>query len=138
MHWGGWRARAVALALIAAVVGCSSLSTSARSVSKMVSSPSDSSSDDQGDLIYMNKIRDYAYGYAKAGGDSQAFARGVGALAQRRGIHDWERDEDTCRAIGEGFHDAGSGKSATHQSIGQIVQKNSDCGFWMRAGYHER
>jgi hypothetical protein len=138
MHWGGWRARAFALALIAAVVGCSSLSTSARSVSKMVSSPSDSSSDDQGDLIYMNKIRDYAYGYAKAGGDPQAFARGVGALAQRRGIHDWEQDQDTCRAIGEGFHDAGSGKSATHQSISQIVQKDSECGFWMRAGYHER
>ncbi|HVH17206.1 MAG TPA: hypothetical protein VNF72_02795 [Myxococcota bacterium] len=138
MQWGGRRARAFALALLAAVVGCSSLSDSSRSMSKMVSSPSESSSEDQGDLIYMNKIRDYAYGYAKAGGDPQAFARGVGALAQRRGIHDWERDEDTCRAIGEGFSDAGSGKSATHQSIAQIVQKKSECGFWMRRGYHER
>jgi hypothetical protein len=138
MRWGAWLARALALALIAAGIGCSSLSDSSRSMSKMVSSPSDSSSDDQGDLVYMNKIRDYAYGYAKAGGDPQAFARGVGALAQRRGIHDWEEDEDTCRAIGEGFHDAGSGKSAAQRAIVGIVRKDSKCGSWMRAGYHER
>jgi hypothetical protein len=88
--------------------------------------------------MYMNKIRDYAYGYARAGGDPQAFARGVGALAQRRGIHDWEEDEYTCRAIGEGFHDAGLGKSATRRAVEGIVMKDSSCGFNIRAGYYER
>ena len=137
MRWGEL-AGAIALALLAAGIGCSSISDSSRSISKSVSSPSDSSSEKQEDLIYKRKIRDYTYGYAKAGGDPQAFARGIGALAQRRGIHDWERDETTCRAIGEGFFDAGAGKSSTYRSIGSIVDKSSECGFWMRAGYHER
>ena len=138
MRWGGWLARALALAWIAAALGCAMISGSSRSTSKAMDSSSDSSSEDPSDVMYMNKIRDYAYGYAKAGGDPQAFARGVGALAQRRGIHDGEDDEDTCRAIGEGFRDAGLGKSATHRAAVSIVQLDTKCGFNIRAGYHER
>ena len=138
MRRADWLVLAIALAMSAPGIGCSSISDSSRSVSKSVSSPSDSSSEKHEDIIYKGKIRDYSYGYAKAGGDPQAFARGIGALAQRRGIHDWEQDESTCRAIGEGFRDAGAGKSASHASIAQIVAPKSECGAWMRAGYHER
>jgi len=127
----------IALALLASVIGCSSFSDSSRSISKSVSSPSTSSSK-EGDPVYMRKIRDYSYGYAKAGGDPEAFVRGISALSQRQGIHDWETDEDTCRAIGEGFKDAGAGKSTAQTAFAKVVAADSKCGSWMRAGYHER
>jgi hypothetical protein len=128
----------IALLCLGSIAACSSISDSSRSVSRSISSPSDSSSEDSEDSLYMNKIRDYSYGYARAGGDPQAFARGIGALAQRRGIHDWEKDESTCRAIGEGFRDAGSGQSATANAVAKVVPLKSNCGTWIRAGYHDR
>lgn len=123
---------------LAPSVACTSISDSSRSASKASSSLSTSSSEDEDDAVYMHKIRDYSYGYAKAGGDPQAFSRGISALAQRNGIHDWERDDNTCRAIGEGFRDAGAGRSASAASFAQIVARDSECNFSMRAGYHER
>ncbi|HXK25932.1 MAG TPA: putative lipoprotein [Myxococcota bacterium] len=129
---------AIALLLCVSGVACSSISDSSRSISRSMSSPSESSSEKQEDSMYKSKIRDYSYGYAKAGGDAQAFSRGIGALAQRRGIHDWEKDESTCRAIGEGFRDAGAGQSATANALNAVVPPKSDCGVWIRTGYHDR
>jgi hypothetical protein len=128
----------LALALLLPGIGCSSFSDSSRSISKSVSSPSASSSEDNGNPVYMRKIRDYSYGYAKSGGDPEAFVRGISALAQRSGIHDWESNEDTCRAIGEGFKDAGAGQSGAHAAFAKIVAGDSKCAHQMRAGYHER
>ena len=88
--------------------------------------------------MYKSKIRDYSFGFAKAGGDPQAFSRGIGALAQRRGIHDWEKDQTTCHAIGEGFRDAGAGQSATANALNAVVPAKSKCGIWIREGYHDR
>jgi len=129
---------AIALLLFVSGAACSSISDSSRSFSRSVSSPSESSSEKQEDSLYKSKIRDYSFGYAKAGGDAQAFARGIGALATRRGIHDWEKDESTCRAIGEGFRDAGAGQSASANALNPVVSAKSRCGVWIRAGYHER
>jgi hypothetical protein len=128
----------IALWCLFSVAACSSISDSSRSFSRSVSSPSESSSENQEDAMYKSKIRDYSYGYAKGGGDPQAFARGIGALAQRRGIHDWERDESTCRAIGEGFRDAGAGQSASANALNPVVPAKSNCGIWIRTGYHDR
>jgi hypothetical protein len=129
---------ALTLLLCFCGVACSSISDSSRSISRSISSPSESSSENEEDSMYKSKIRDYSYGYAKAGGDPQAFARGIGALAQRRGIHDWEKDETTCRAIGEGFRDAGAGQSASANALNPVVPAKSNCGVWIRTGYHDR
>jgi hypothetical protein len=138
MHRAGGLVSVLALAALAAALGCGVASHSARSVSKSLDAASDSSSDDPGDALYMRQIRDYSYGFARSGGDTDAFTRGIGALAQRKGIHDWEGSEETCRAIGEGFRDAGSGQSASRAAIGKMVATDSPCYGWMRAGYHER
>lgn len=127
---GGW-------ATLAVLAGCSSISDSSRSVSKMVSSPSRSSSD-RSDARYMREIRDYSHTYGRSGGDPEAFARGVTSVAERGGVHDWESDEDSCRAVGQGFKDAGLGKSVAEKTIAKIVVADSACGHWMRAGYYER
>jgi hypothetical protein len=131
---------AIALLLGASLaLGCSAISNSSRSVSRSVSSPlrasSDSSTGGGEDPAYMREIRDYAYGYARSGAEPGAFARGVGALAMRRGISDWEDDQDTCRAIGEGFRAAGIGRSASEEMIGRTVRPDSQCAAWMRAGF---
>jgi hypothetical protein len=138
MRGNGGICSAIALVWLVSGVACSSISDSSRSISRSVSSPSESSSENQEDSMYKSKIRDYSYGFAKAGGDPQAFSRGIGALAQRRGIHDWENDESTCRAIGEGFRDAGAGKSATANALNAVVPPKSKCGVWIRTGYHDR
>jgi hypothetical protein len=133
---------AIASLLVSCVaIGCAWISDSSRSVSKSVSSPLRSSSNSSAgaeDPSYMREIRDFSYGFAKSGGEPGAFARGIGALAQRKGIQDWEDDEDTCRAIGEGFRDAGIGKSASEELIGRSVRPDSQAAAWMRAGYNER
>jgi hypothetical protein len=133
---------ALACLLLSAVAsGCAWISNSSRSVSKSVSSPLRSSSRSSGgaeDPAYMKEIRDFSYGFAKSGGDAGAFARGIGSLASRRGIQNWEEDEDTCRAIGEGFRDSGIGKSASEELIGRSVPLDSQAAAWMRAGYEDR
>ncbi len=132
---------AIAWLVSSVAIGCAWISDSSRSVSKSVSSPLRSSSNSSGggeDPTYMREIRDFSYGFAKSGGEAGAFARGVGSLAQRRGIQNWEDDEDTCRAIGEGFRDAGIGKSASEELIGRSVPPDSRAAAWMRGGYHER
>jgi hypothetical protein len=129
------------LLLSGVALGCAWISDSSRSVSKSVSSPLRSSSNSSGgaeDPAYMREIRNFSYGFAKAGGEPDAFARGIGSLALRRGIQNWEADQDTCRAIGEGFRDSGVGKSALEELIGRSVPPTSQAAAWMRAGYADR
>src|SRR3990172_13296192 len=96
-------------ALLAAATGCS-ISHSSESLSKSVSSPFKSSSSSSGeadDPAYQEEVRSFAAGFARSGGDANAFRRGVASIAERRGIHDWEDDDQTCRAIGSGLARAG-------------------------------
>lgn len=129
------------LLLSGVALGCAWMSDSSRSASKSVSSPLRSSSRSSGgaeDPAYMREIRNFSYGFARAGGEPDAFARGIGSLALRRGIQNWESDQDTCRAIGEGFRDSGVGKSALEELIGRSVPLDSQAAAWMRAGYADR
>src|SRR3972149_5479513 len=97
-------------ALIAAATGCS-ISYSSESLSKSVSSPfkwSSSSSGEADDPAYQEEVRSFAAGFARSGGDASAFRRGVASIAERRGIQDWEDDDQTRRAIRGGAR-GGSG-----------------------------
>src|SRR3990172_8816160 len=99
----------LALAALLALAGCS-ISYSVESLSKSVSSPFTSSSRSSGeeeDPAYQEEVRGFAAGFARSGGDANAFRRGVASIAERRGIHDWEDDDQTCRAIGSGLARAG-------------------------------
>jgi hypothetical protein len=128
------------LALVASSAGCGMVSDSARSASKSVSSPlrSSASSSEQQDGAYMREIRDFTFGYAKSGGDPQAFSRGVGSLAQRHGVSDWHRDRDTCMAIGQGMRAAGLDGATARKFSEGIVPANTQAAAWIREGYHTR
>jgi hypothetical protein len=107
-----------AIALVA-VLGCSisrssqsisdssnSLSKSSNSISDSLSNSSDSSSGSSGggsDEAYRDDVRDYTFAYVLSGGRFEAFQKGLGDLARRHSITNWEAHRDSYRGIGEGL-----------------------------------
>ena len=115
-------------ALAAGAAGCS-ISASSESLSKSVSSPFQSSSDSSGeaeDPAYQDEVRSFAAGFAHSGGDATAFRRGVASIAERRGIHDWEDDDQTCRAIGAGLAQARLSPNAAEALAGDLLSGRGD------------
>jgi hypothetical protein len=98
--------------LLLAPLGCS-VSTSSRSpsdsvasiVGSMASSSASSSSSSPGaaERAYRADVTDYTKAYVGSGGDVRNFSAGLGRLAERRGITDWEQSEATYLAVGEGL-----------------------------------
>jgi hypothetical protein len=99
---------AVALLLLAGPLACSfsyssqSFSDSSKSSSDSSSSSSRSSSPNTG-AAYRNDVSDYTEAYVVSGGSDGAFLNGIGGLAEKRGITDWESDENTWIGIGRGL-----------------------------------
>jgi hypothetical protein len=120
------RTRSALALLLAALVACfaaCSFSYSSKSISKSVSSPFKSSSDSSSgssEAAYLDEVRSFTTGFATSGGDVTAFRRGVGSIAERRGIHDWEDDDATCKAIGEGLKRAGRTKDQARTFLGEV------------------
>jgi hypothetical protein len=115
-------------ALVAGVAACS-LSYSSESLSKSVSSPFTSSSGSSGgkaDAAYLDEVRSFSAGFATSGGDATAFRRGLGSIAERRGIHDWEDDDATCKAIGQGLKRAGLTQDKAKALLGDLFAGRSD------------
>ena len=102
-HW------LVLVLLIALAFGCS-FSDSSETLSESISSPFDwssSSSDSSGgDSAYRQDVSDYTIAFTRQGGDLDAFRQGLGQLAERRGITNWEEDSFTCASIGLGLQGA--------------------------------
>ena len=92
--------------------GCS-ISNSSESLSDSVSSPfewssdSSNSSSQDDDSAYRQDVSDYTVAFSRAGDDLHAFRAGVRALAESRGLSDWEQDGPTCASIGRGLRHAG-------------------------------
>lgn len=85
-----------------------SFSDSSRSGSESVSHSSRSSSgssspDSPQARRYEQDVADYTEAYIASGGSDGAFLRGVGDIAEERGISDWEAEEVTWMGIGRGL-----------------------------------
>lgn len=98
----------VALALFP--LACS-FSHSSESSWKTLTSPSRSSSsssksDDDEKEAYRDDVRDFTAAYAARQGDLDGFEPGLGEVARRHGLTDWEADDATYAAIGAGLHRA--------------------------------
>jgi hypothetical protein len=130
-----WISAVASLALLASL-GCSFWDSS-RSVSKTASSPfewsSDSSSPDS--VAYREDVRDYTYAYVRSGGDLTAFQRGIGELAERRGVAHWERDEVTCAGIGAGLRKAELDGDQAQTFAESLFGSGSDSVEGVRRGY---
>ena len=118
----------LALGALLALAGCS-ISYSVESLSKSVSSPfrsSSRSSGEEADPAYQEEVRSFAAGFARSGGDATAFRRGIASIAERRGIHDWEDDDQTCCAIGSGLARAGLDEGRAEALAGDLLAGRSD------------
>ena len=97
-----------AAALAAASLACSfshssaSFSDSSQS-SESSSRSSTSSSPESNSSKYRQDVASYTQAYVVSGGAEGAFLHGVSDLAQKRGITNWEADDDTWRGIGRGL-----------------------------------
>jgi len=95
--------------------GCFKSSTSqgsSDSSSDSSGSFSDSSKSSSGDqqTSFLRDVRAYAARFAGDGGDQvETLERDLGELARGHGILDWEGDDGTWRALGDGFAQAGVG-----------------------------
>jgi len=101
--------RLIVVALLAVglsvALGCS-FSMSSKSISNSISSPfrSSSASSKSDAARYREEVADYAQGFvAGGGGEVAGFQRGLAGIAEKRGISDWESNDDTWKSLGEGL-----------------------------------
>lgn len=94
--------------LVAAAAGCGSLSESSESSSAIISSPITSlSRSSSPEIDYREDVRDFTAAHIQAGGNVENLRRGLGEVAAKHGISDWETNESTFRGIGQGLAKAG-------------------------------
>ena len=100
----------VAALLALTLVGSQACSFSASSESSSDSSASSSQSSSPGskEAQYKNDVREYTAAYMKTGGQFDAYRRGIGDLARKYSITNWEDDTVTYQGIGEGLGEAGA------------------------------
>jgi hypothetical protein len=98
----------VSIALLAGV-GCS-FSHSSKSSSDSSTSPSKSSKSSSGEETarFHEDVEQYTAAYVQGGGKSaESFFSGLGELARKRGVSDWEAEQGTWESIGRGLGQAG-------------------------------
>ena len=120
------------------VVGCS-ISESVKSSfeSSASSSASSSGSSSKESESYRNEVRDYTSAYVKSGGQFENFTSGLGSIAQRHKITNWEENKDTYVGIGAGLR-AGS-VTPEQFRVWQSNLSNGDSAKagWMQSGYDQ-
>jgi hypothetical protein len=137
--------RAAAVAGLAAIVvltqACSfsasskGSSNSSESSSDSSASSSRSSSPESAESQYRSDVREYTAAYVKTGGQFDAFRRGIGDLAKKHNITNWEDNSVTYEGIGEGLGESGASdlqlKAYMDGLAGQDAAKRAS----MRRGY---
>ena len=98
------RSAAAAALACAASLACS-FSHSSGSLSDSSKSSSGSSNSSGSDTAqFRNDVTQYTEAYVEAGGTGEeSFFSGLGDLARKRGISDWESEPSTWEAIGRGL-----------------------------------
>jgi len=84
-------------------LGCSFYYSSDSSVKSSHSSSTSSSKSEAKKEAYRDDIRDFTAAYASTHQDLQGFEHGLGEVARRHGITDWEADDITYIAVGAGL-----------------------------------
>ena len=112
----------VAMGLVVTVSGCSfsesskssstSIGGSSKSLGNILSSPSKSSKsssggDSQGE--FHDEVMDYTYAYVRSSSSSshyEGFVSGLGGIAAKHGVVDWENNSAVYMAVGRGLKKA--------------------------------
>ena len=99
--------RALRFALVIACAGslaCSfSYSSKGSSDSSKSSSDSSGSSSGSDSARFQKDVEQYTQSFVEAGGSGDSFFAGLGDLARKRSVSDWESEPGTWEAIGRGL-----------------------------------
>lgn len=121
--------------LILALTGCGSISDSSQSISKIVSSPLQSSSKSSSpEDSYHEDVRDLTASHMRREGSINDLRREIGGVAKRHGITDWEKNPTTYRAVGAGLKKA----SYSQDQVDGFVRNFADTpeqASWVQKGY---
>ena len=132
--------------------GCQSISDSITSPSRWAAQSSQASADssnavsdsisgsssprrDHAATRYQEDLRVASQTFATTGGDSEAFVREIGAIAEQHGITDWEADRATWLALGEGFRQAGLSRDQVDGLLLQLGHLQSPERGYVHEGY---
>ncbi len=127
------------LALVAVLcfvgTGCFKSSTSQASSDSSSDSSSSCSKGDDSKLAFERDVRQLTVAYVVSGGDIGAFQRDLAAAAEAYGMTDWERSDDTYRAIGRGLAEAGVDKARTDAFARALSGASKSTQARIAAGY---
>lgn len=129
---------ALSLGGLAVGIGCSKSSTSeasSQSSSKSSSSSSSSSASSSGPSRYVRDVRDYTREFVLSGGELSTFSLGVGKIAEKRGVSNWEQDKETYEGIGRGLKLSGVSGQRLERLEQELSGPNPESRKWMREGY---
>jgi hypothetical protein len=105
--------------------------------SKSFSSPFTSSSRSSSpEAAYRQDVSDYTAAHLQSGGTPEALRREIGRLAEKYGITDWEHNESTFRAVGQGLAKAGY-RQVQVDAFKNNLAKTPEQAKWMQDGYDE-
>ena len=138
-----WRAvAAVGLALVLILPQACSFSTSSKGSSDSSGSSSDSSgsssrssSPESAESQYKNDVREYTAAYVKTGGQFDAFRRGIGDLAKKHNITNWEDSSVTYEGIGEGLGVTGASQIQLKAYMDGLAGQDAAKRASMQKGY---
>lgn len=128
-------AAALLVAGLAAAAGCGSLSDSSESSSAFISSPITSfSRSSSPEIEYREDIRDFTAAHIQAGGNVENLWRGLGEVAAKHGISDWENNEATFHGIGQGLARAGYSQVQTDAFVSVLTRSEQQV-RWIQEGF---
>ena len=141
------RTAAISAALVALCiqVGCSKSSTTQASFgsssdfssSPFKSSSSSSSDSDEAEGDFQRDVRDYTVRVAASEFDLDSFQRGVSEIAETYGISDWERNDATFEAIGNGLAKADVSQRRFEELAEQMTNGDDDNLESVKSGYED-
>ena len=129
---------ALATLALSAPLGCSKSSTSqasSESSSSVFSSVTSFSKSSSGPSAYVRDVRDQTAQWLLAGDDPATRERDLAKIAEKRGISDWEQDEQTYLGIGRGLKKAGVSGNRYESLVQELKGPNPDSAKWIQAGY---
>ena len=120
----------LALALLPA---CGWIASSSRSVSSPFISSSKSSSPE---AAYREDVSDYTAAHLQSAGTPDELRRQIASLAEKHGITDWEHNESTFRAVGQGLAKAAY-RQVQVDAFKKNLAQNPEQAKWIQEGYDE-
>lgn len=126
---------AIVVLLALLPLGCSFSYSSESSWKSSKSSSGSSSGGEDRRQAYREDVRDFTATYAAETRDVAGFENGLGAVARRHGITDWEADDATFTAIGAGLKRADVGTAGLARWESTVARDEPAKVALLRRGY---